>query len=204
MIEPERILELREIRFLEPAEIRLQSDLLEYVMPPSYAGYMDPASNTIAVARNLRPEVRRFTIAHELGHHTLHRDMGILFRDHPLSGAEMEDRHRKPEEREADLFAAELLMPEKLVRREFLRYFGVESFSGVRLRDDAAFHLSTPYRKVTVASLEQRGRRYVSLLLADSRPWGFGGNMETLPTFSKLFRVSKIAMAIQLESLRLV
>jgi Zn-dependent peptidase ImmA (M78 family) len=204
MIEPERILQIQGIRFLEPVEIRHQNDLAELPMLPSYAGYMDPQTKTIAVSRNLRPEVRRFTIAHELGHYILHRDQGILFRDRPVSGAEREDRHRKPEEKEADLFAAELLIPDWLVRREFVRYFGVQSFRGVRLDENVAFHLSTAHRKVTAADLNQRSRRYFSLLLADSRPWGVGADLDGMPTFCGLFRVSKIAMAIQLESLRLV
>lgn len=203
MIEPEKILQLEGIRFLEPVEIRHQNDLTELPLLPSYAGYMDPQTKTIAVSRNLRPEVRHFTIAHEFGHYILHRGQGILFRDRPLSGAEREDRHRKPEEKEADLFAAELLMPDWLVRRELFRYFGVQSFRGV-LDENVAFHLSTLHRKVTATDLNQRSRRYFSLLLADSRPWGAGAGLEGMPTFCRLFRVSKIAMAIQLESLRLV
>lgn len=52
--------------------------------------------------------LKNFTIAHELGHWVLHKDL-------PKS-------ERSPKnEREADLFATYLLMPEKFVREEFAK-----------------------------------------------------------------------------------
>lgn len=199
-IEPEKIIQLRNITFLEPVEIRLQRDLAEYLVPPKYAGYMDPAHNTIAVACNLSPEIRRFTIAHELGHAILHREKGILFRDLPNSGADLDNQRLAPEEREANFFAADLLMPEELVRHAFLYYFGVSTYAGVHKDERIAFQLSTPQRRVTATDLNGRGKRYFSLLLADSRPWA----NPALPTLCNLFRVSKIAMTIQLETFQLV
>lgn len=199
-IEPEKIILLRKITFLEPVEIRLQSDLARYHVPPRYAGYMDPARNTIAVARNLPPEVRQFTIAHELGHATLHREKGILFRDLPNSGADLENESLDPEEKEANTFAADLLMPEELVRYVFPHYFGAPTLAGVRRDERIAFQLSTPQRRVTATQLNGRSKRFFSLLLADSRPW----LNPMMPTLCNLFRVSKIAMAIQLEAFKLV
>jgi IrrE N-terminal-like domain len=199
-IEPEKIIRIRNITFLEPVEIRLHSDLAKYHVPPRYAGYMDPARNTIAVARNLPPEVRQFTMAHELGHATLHREKGILFRDLPNSGADLENESLAPEEKEANTFAADLLMPEELVCLVFLRYFGEPTLAGVRRDERIAFQLSTPQRRVTAAQLNGRSKRFLSLLLADSRPW----LSPTMPTLCNLFRVSKIAMAIQLEAFKLV
>jgi Zn-dependent peptidase ImmA (M78 family) len=59
-------------------------------------------------------ERQRFTIAHELGHYFMHVDknsdpdyVSVSFR-----------LDRNPKEREADWFAAELLMPEERVRKE--------------------------------------------------------------------------------------
>jgi hypothetical protein len=53
---------------------------------------------------------RRFTIAHEIGHFVLHPERG-----RPERGGVVNEAGRM-EEREADAFAAELLMPEHLVR----------------------------------------------------------------------------------------
>ena len=56
---------------------------------------------------------RRFTIAHEIGHFVLHPERGAV------------DEAGRTEEREADAFAAELLMPEYLVR-EAVREQGLD------------------------------------------------------------------------------
>lgn len=67
---------------------------------------------------------QRFSVAHELGHHLLHdggrelfvdKEYLVKFRDENSgTGAE-------PEEVEANQFAAELIMPEELVRTAFLK-----------------------------------------------------------------------------------
>ncbi|MDI9636216.1 ImmA/IrrE family metallo-endopeptidase [Geitlerinema splendidum] len=81
------------------------------------------------------PENRqRFTIAHELGHYLLHeqeklhvdRRFQIQLRDGNSSKGERE------EEKEANLFAAELLMPTSFIQQDLA---GVE---GLDLEDDAA------------------------------------------------------------------
>lgn len=55
----------------------------------------------------------RFTIAHELGHYYLHMDNAD---DKLITSFRMD---RSPRETEANRFAAELLMPEPLVRKEY-------------------------------------------------------------------------------------
>jgi len=56
----------------------------------------------------------RFTIAHEIGHFLLHREQAVAER----GGATNQASARR--EREADEFAAELLMPDDLVRQAVL------------------------------------------------------------------------------------
>lgn len=78
-----------------------------------------PEGAVIAVNRAHHEHRRRFTIAHELGHFLLHQDapayydaqhqVGLHFRA-KATGAEWD-----PKEIEANKFAAELLMPRKLV-----------------------------------------------------------------------------------------
>jgi Zn-dependent peptidase ImmA (M78 family) len=68
----------------------------------------------IGVSSSESPVRQRFTIAHELGHFFLHpsKDAFVDYRDN-LSGAA-----RTPREREANAFAAALLMPRKFVYRD--------------------------------------------------------------------------------------
>jgi Zn-dependent peptidase ImmA (M78 family) len=63
------------------------------------------------------PVRQRFTVAHEIGHHVLgHTQYGRRFRDNP----ENYSMSSLPEEREANSFAAELLMP--LSQLEYMLY----------------------------------------------------------------------------------
>lgn len=65
------------------------------------------------------PHRQRFTIAHELGHYLLHRQVASVFidavyyRDAAASGGS------QAQEIEANAFAAELLMPERVLREQF-------------------------------------------------------------------------------------
>lgn len=64
---------------------------------------------------------QRFTIAHELGHGLLHQGRMPLFIDKGYGVAFRDGRSSTGElrmERDANAFAAALLMPEKIVRRE--------------------------------------------------------------------------------------
>jgi Zn-dependent peptidase ImmA (M78 family) len=67
---------------------------------------------------NSEPHVRqRFTIAHELGHFFLHpkKDAFVDYRDNKDGGEVM----RTPREREANMFAAALLMPRASLIKDF-------------------------------------------------------------------------------------
>lgn len=59
---------------------------------------------------------QRFSIAHELAHYFLHYKDTTYFANRSINGVSSK------EEKEADRFAAELLMPTKLVRQEFYNY----------------------------------------------------------------------------------
>lgn len=62
---------------------------------------------------------KRFAAAHELGHHQLHEDVGIFV----CTDADFLDWHRsRPEETEANVFAAELLMPHRLFVADACKY----------------------------------------------------------------------------------
>lgn len=78
------------------------------------SGVLLPRRWEIWVRRDEPPLRRRFTVAHEIGHHLLHSDGAkVLCRPSDVEAAATGERVR---EREANRFAAELLMPEPLVR----------------------------------------------------------------------------------------
>jgi Zn-dependent peptidase ImmA (M78 family) len=77
----------------------------------------------VAVANlNQSPNRRRFSLAHELGHHLLHPDHTELDDqasiDAPPPGPD-EFSRKDPYESEADIFAGELLVPLPMLKRHF-------------------------------------------------------------------------------------
>ena len=64
---------------------------------------------------------QRFTLAHELGHFLLHKDTATVFIDEsPLFFRDLKSAHSiNQKEVEANAFAAELLMPESVLKEEF-------------------------------------------------------------------------------------
>ncbi len=79
----------------------------------------------IGVNQNHHPNRRRFTIAHEIGHFILHNYEGFHFdssnENYLLKLRKKNSRvTNKEEEREADIFAAQLLMPKEFVIRDVL------------------------------------------------------------------------------------
>ena len=78
----------------------------------------------IGVNYSHHPNRQRFTIAHELGHFVLHK--GGKYIDKGMSTLQFRDAESSTgtqlEEREANQFAAALLMPADWVRREFEKH----------------------------------------------------------------------------------
>lgn len=110
------------------------------------AGFIDPEEKKIYVNKNDSDTRQAFTIAHELGHWLLHRDQlvkepdkyAILYRI-PLGKI-----NGDPIEKEANFFAANLLVPRDLLKKyrdydinTIARIFGVSSeVIGYRLKDE--------------------------------------------------------------------
>lgn len=69
------------------------------------------------------PPRRRFTIAHELGHWTLHRhaERSVFCRSGAIGAEPQERPPLAPHEQEANVFAAALLMPARLVQEQYAR-----------------------------------------------------------------------------------
>jgi Zn-dependent peptidase ImmA (M78 family) len=98
------------ISYFNPAQSK--SDTLE-----SVSGLLDKANKTIYINATDSLERQRFTIAHELGHYIYNHDedkFGLNYRDG--------NRKRNSAERQADDFAAEILMPSPMVRKKLKEY----------------------------------------------------------------------------------
>jgi Zn-dependent peptidase ImmA (M78 family) len=84
--------------------------------------FIDKGKGVIGYNPSESPVRRRFTIAHEVGHYVLHRLNKELFVDHKQFKAVFRDSESSTgefaQEREANAFAAALLMPRDLLIKE--------------------------------------------------------------------------------------
>lgn len=158
------------------------------------AGVWQRDRSTILVSTRYPFEVRRFTAAHEIGHFILHPHIGdrTLHREFPVDGS---SGSRPRTEKEADYFAACLLMPSGWVRKMFEARFGIKT--PLVLTETIAFHLGLDYGELFS---QPRG----SLLFARTvaRAEKFGGM--PFKSLAQYFGVSAMAMALRLEELGLV
>ena len=93
------------------------------------------SGGTIRVKPGLNPGRRRFTIAHEIGHYILHPREGL---DREDTAANFMLWNDPGEETEANVFAAELLMPELLFKPR-----AAKGVPGLALMDRLAVEFST-------------------------------------------------------------
>ena len=140
--------------------------------------------------------VKKFTAAHEIGHWILHQKRQ-QFRDSPVDGGRRRVR-KSIEEVEADYFAATLLMPEKLVRREFKSHFGVKTLAAMPIDESLMSILSFGGKELKIAALKKD--RDISQLAARCLSMNKAG----LGSMADRFGVSVDAMAIRFEELGLV
>ncbi|MFL0800730.1 MAG: ImmA/IrrE family metallo-endopeptidase [Agarilytica sp.] len=159
---------------------------LRFVKIPSFEGMYIADQNLILISAE-RPEGRkRFTCAHEIGHHELGH--GTIIDEILECGS------NKIEEQEADLFASMLLMPSSAVTRAVTKY-GV---SVERLTSDDAYilskyfgvsyqafitHISGNLRLITY----KHAQTLKSAKLPDIRKYISGG----ITTTHQIFRVGK-------------
>jgi Zn-dependent peptidase ImmA (M78 family) len=160
------------------------------------AGVLDRVKRTIEINSNLRLTVRRFTGAHELGHLVLHPGIQS-FRESPIGDSTIVWHRLPPKEQEANLFAAALLMPERLLRESFARRFQPVLYKD-SIDDNTAYYCSngelssSDFRKMNLLEAARVLAAADSFTTADSRP------------LTEVFGVSATAMAIQFIDLGLV
>lgn len=108
-IDPEKIAEDEGIRVLYADFEAPDKDL--------YSGFFDLTRNSIIVNNNNPGNRITFTIAHELGHQQLHQDYIKSNEYRPMPRSNGFDKDKTKEEFEADQFAANLLVPLKMLKR---------------------------------------------------------------------------------------
>lgn len=93
-------------------------------------------SAVIGVNIDHHPNRQRFTLAHELAHFVLHADKPTVYVDDLLVHFRGESLHapQNSEEVEANVFAAELLMPEEFLMND-LKTKRVDAFDEVAVRN---------------------------------------------------------------------
>ena len=217
-VAPEIIIEgILKVNYLEPETISADN-LADIASGDSeIAGLIDRENNKVVIAKQFKLEWRRFTAAHEIGHWLLHPNViylrerpavrrsiasrnSIRLRERPVTGNELAYSKRTPEERQADLFAAELLMPTFHLVKTFFHRFG-GAIDGTKPNEELAFWLSTSHkREIDAYDLPKWRLRDRSQLIAQVS--SYGGRHFT-PLY-KRYGVSTTAMAIQLEDLGLV
>jgi hypothetical protein len=188
------IREVLDLRLEEPEEIPANHRTPHF----ETAGFVNCAEGRIVVAQKQRPEWRRFTMAHEVGHFMLHPKANY-HRDRTLTGGERANSGRPEIEQEADVFAAELLMPRRMLIRKFTEALGPQFDGRIPNLNDAFWLSAGTDRAVTEIRLAE-DLRYRAMVVAETR--SFGGRHFT--PLVRTFGVSPTAMAIQLEDLRLV
>jgi len=158
------------------------------------AGLLDKQANRIAVSTAFSRDIIRFTAAHELGHWELHPGE-VMHRDKALNGSDG-NLVRPLIERQADYYAACLLIPEKLLRRAMKELFEVSDslvFDGT-----TAFEINPQRADQLLAARPETLERE----LAIAKCTRFGGKAFT--SLADTFGVSAMAMAIRLKELQLI
>lgn len=138
-----------DVEFIIEKVLRVQFgvfDLKRHLSNPRVLGLTSVEARTIAVDESLSPSSGRyaFTLAHEIGHWQLHRRLlvarnmegSLLNHELPDDDGATGGRRKPPIERQADQFAACLLMPARLVREAVMRAFDgrLPSWEGIESR----------------------------------------------------------------------
>lgn len=158
------------------------------------AGMVDPQRKLISISQEYNRSIRRFTAAHEIGHIILHKPQTLL-RERPIKGPRKS--LQDVEEREADSFAAQYLMPERLVKRQFEATFGVKP--PIIISDEIAFWLDPNDSE----NLLREGSYKMDAKFALARCSTNFSGVPIVPLHRQL-KVSIEAMAIRIDELGLI
>lgn len=190
LLEPVKVLELLGYRVVFEETLGVFQERKTEI---DVAGLLDRKKHRICISRRFRPNVRRFTLAHELGHALMHEDTTILHRDKALDGSRVA---RDKVEVEADKFAALFLMPKNLVISRFNKAFCVNGQFVPTTNAVFAFA-----QEDVIESIEGcETIRELARILAKTERY----NGKSFTSLAAQFHVTVEAMAIRLEELGLI
>jgi len=155
---------------LEQIAKKMGVNLLPFDLGADVSGllHLEENSATIGYNPNESKVRQRFTIAHEIGHYVLHTNNGTkqseddIFIDNRNHYQEIMFRSEKPKltlenynkEKEANSFAAALLMPLQSVKKEMLKYNGFDLSDNTMIVDLAKkFEVSIPAMSFRIINL---------------------------------------------------
>jgi len=157
------------------------------------AGVTDKKQKIVAISEQFPPQTRYFTLCHELGHVILHKKQR-MYRDGPVEYS-FSKNGQNWEEKQANTFATCFSMPKNIVISEFTKIYRTNKLV---IDEDTMFRLN----QGTVSDFRKKHRtlRDFSLFIAGTEQY----NHQIFTSISKIFGVSKLAMAIRLEELGLL
>lgn len=156
------------------------------------AGMIDKDRQWIGISPNFPDEVKRFTMAHELGHAILHKQ-AVQHRDRPFDGSILIPKDAF--EKQADKFAAYFLMPGKQVSKVFQFIFGAP-----KLYINESSVLALGMGNIHALRAKCKDRRGFADVIAKTELYGG----KPINSLAKIFGVSAGAMAVRLIELDLV
>jgi Zn-dependent peptidase ImmA (M78 family) len=162
-------------------------------------GSLERFKKTIMISLAFPIEYQRYTLAHEIAHWILHQGL-IHHREEVGLDGRSSPHQAKPEEREAQIFAAVLLMPDDQVVREFNARFG-GAIDCTLPHEDLAHYLSVGTRiKIQPSALAHMPQTEKAKLFARCKSF----EDRHFEPIAKSFGVSIEAMAYRLVELGLV
>lgn len=156
-------------------------------------GRLDKTISTIYIKSNISQERKLFTLAHELAHILMHKNMDVMHRE-----VDRKFGQKRPElEEEADYFASCWLMPRLLVIKRFKERF---LCAPITFSDAIAFHLSNndEAKQELLEATKKSGIKELALSK------GISFNRKSFESLASCFKVSNEAMAYRLQELKLV
>lgn len=156
------------------------------------AGQLDRLNKTVATSERQPPAERLFTAAHELGHLVLHKEE-IQHRDRPI---DLLAKQKLPLERQADVFAAAYLMPERWIAKDLESRFGSLP---VVVNELLAWWLDqTDYERLLRPNKDADFERAKAVSICKCVGWG------TFSSLAEAYGVTPTAMAYRLLELNLI
>lgn len=143
---------------------RMGIQLLAFDLGNDVSGvlHVKPDSASIGYNPNESKVRQRFTVAHEIGHYVLHKKSGNVFIDNDAYFIQVNFRSANSidykQEREANAFAAALLMPQSLILREIKNYKGFDLSDNSSIVELAKkFEVSIPAMSFRILNLAEGG-----------------------------------------------